>query len=193
MIFVSSPKYWEGRLPTKSSRLVSTLVVLSVMSVSLFAQQISPRTEEYIQREVRHELLMLPYLTVFDNLTYRVDGYTVTLMGQVTDPVVKSDAGNTVKQIEGVEKVVNQIEVLPLSPMDQQLRLRVYRAIYDYPALQRYALPVIEPIRIVVKNGHVTLEGIVDSEGDKNIAGLRASGVPGIFSVTNNLAVAQPK
>jgi hyperosmotically inducible protein len=134
MIFVSSPKCWEGRLPTKSSRLVSTLIVLSVMSVSLFAQQISPRTEEYIQREVRHELLMLPYLTVFDNLTYRVDGYTVTLMGQVTDPVVKSDAGNTVKQIEGVEKVVNQIEVLPLSPMDQQLRLRVYRAIYDCPA-----------------------------------------------------------
>jgi osmotically-inducible protein OsmY len=122
---------------------------------------------------------------------YKVDGYNVTLLGQVTNPSLKSDAGNVVKRIEGVEKVDNQIEVLPASPMDDRLRRRLYRAIYGYPALQRYALPAIEPIRIVVKNGHVTLEGVVDSEADKNLARMRARGVPGIFSVDNNLAVAK--
>src|SRR6266852_7025449 len=142
-----------------------------------------------IQKEVRHELLMLPYLGVFDNLAYRVDGYNVTLFGQVTRPVLKSDAENVVKGIEGVEKVDNQIEVLPPSPMDDQLRLRLYRAIYGYPSLERYAMPVNKPIRIIVKGGHVSLEGVVDSEADKNTAGIRANGVPGIFSVENNLQV----
>jgi hyperosmotically inducible protein len=98
-----------------------------------------------------------------------------------------------VKHIEGVEKVVNQIEVLPTSPMDDRLRLELYRAIYGYPALEKYALGVQKPIRIIVKNGHVTLEGVVDSDADKNLAGLRANGVPGIFSVTNNLQVVSSK
>ena len=132
---------------------------------------------------------MLPYLDVFDNLAYKVEGYNVTLMGQVTRPTLKSDAENVVKKIEGVEKVDNQIEVLPVSPMDDRLRLRLYRAIYGYPSLQKYALGVLKPIRIIVKNGHVTLEGVVDNASDKNVAGIRANGVPGIFSVTNNLAV----
>jgi hyperosmotically inducible protein len=100
-----------------------------------------------------------------------------------------SDAENAVKHIEGVEKVDNQIEVLPPSPMDDRLRLTLYRAIYGYPALEKYALGVQKPIRIIVKNGRVTLEGVVDSEADKNLAGLRANGVPDIFSVTNNLQV----
>jgi hyperosmotically inducible protein len=94
-----------------------------------------------------------------------------------------------VKHIEGVEKVDNQIEVLPTSPMDDGLRRRLYVAIYGYPSLEKYAMPVVKPIRIIVKNGHVTLEGVVDSEADKNTAGIRANGVPGIFSVTNNLQV----
>ncbi|HZZ16641.1 MAG TPA: BON domain-containing protein [Candidatus Sulfotelmatobacter sp.] len=151
--------------------------------------QAPPQAEERIQREVRHQLLLLPYLSVFDNLEYKVEGYTVTLMGQVTRPVLKSDAENAVKHIEGVEKVDNQIEVLPTSPMDDALRLKLYAAIYGYPPLQKYAMPVVKPIRIIVKNGHVTLEGVVDSEADKNMAGLRANSVPGIFSVTNNLRV----
>jgi hyperosmotically inducible protein len=151
--------------------------------------QAPPQAEERIQREVRHQLLLLPYLSVFDNLEYKVEGYTVTLMGQVTRPVLKSDAENAVKHIEGVEKVDNQIEVLPTSPMDDALRLKLYEAIYGYPPLQKYAMPVVKPIRIIVKNGHVTLEGVVDSEADKNMAGLRANSVPGIFSVTNNLRV----
>ena len=166
---------------------------LAIVGLPARAQQreVPPQAVERIQKEVRHELVMLPFLTVFDNLAYRVDGYNVTLLGQVTKPTLKSDAERAVKKIEGVEKVDNQIEVLPLSPMDDRLRLSLYRAIYGYPALQRYAMPVIKPIRIIVKNGHVTLEGVVDSDADKNIAGIQAKGVPGAFSVTNNLAVAK--
>jgi hyperosmotically inducible periplasmic protein len=151
--------------------------------------QPSARSTERIIKEVRHELLMLPYFTVFDNIAYKVDGFTVTLLGQVTRPVTKSDAENAVKHIEGVEHVDNQIEVLPPSPMDDRLRQRLFRAIYGYPALQRYALGVQKAIRIIVKNGHVTLEGVVDSQADKNLAGIRANGVSGIFSVDNNLQV----
>ena len=148
-------------------------------------------TTDRITKEVRHELVMLPFLSVFDNLAYKVDGYQVTLLGQVVRPSLKSDAENAVKRIEGVEKVVNEIEVLPTSPMDDQLRRQLFRAIYAYPALQRYALPTIKPIRIIVKNGHVSLEGVVDRDSDKNLVGLRANGVPGVFSVSNNLTVAK--
>ena len=169
------------------------IVMLVIAPLLVFAQQreVSPKAVERIQKEVRHELVMLPYLDVFDNLAYKVDGYNVALFGQVTNPTVKSDAENAVKKIEGVEKVENQIEVLPVSPMDDGLRRRLFVAIYGYAPLQRYALPTIKPIRIIVKNGHLTLEGVVDSQGDKNIAGIRANGVPGLFSVTNNLVVAK--
>jgi hyperosmotically inducible protein len=149
----------------------------------------SARAVERIQKEVRHELLMLPYFGVFDNLMYKVSGYNVTLMGQVTRPTLKSDAEKVVKGIEGVEHVDNQIEVLPTSPMDDNLRLRLYRAIYGYAPLEKYALGVQKPIRIIVKGGHVTLEGVVDNEADKNMAGIRANGVADVFSVTNNLQV----
>ena len=151
--------------------------------------QPSARSEERITKEVRHELLMLPYFGVFDNIAYKVDGFTVTLLGQVVRPTLKSDAENAVKRIEGVEKVDNQIEILPPSPMDDRLRRRLFRAIYGYPPLERYALGVQKPIRIIVKNGRVTLEGVVDSEGDKNLVNIRANSVPGIFAVANNLQV----
>jgi hyperosmotically inducible protein len=166
---------------------------LTIVALPALARQreVPPQAVQRIQKEVRHELVMLPFLTVFDNLAYKVDGYNVTLLGQVTKPVLKSDAEAAVKKIEGIEKVDNQIEVLPLSPMDDRLRQNLYRAIYGYPALQRYAMPVLKPIRIIVKNGHVTLEGVVDSEADKNIAGIRAKGVHGVFSVTNNLEVSK--
>ena len=133
---------------------------------------------------------MLPYFSVFDNLAYKVDGYNVTLIGQVTRPTLKSDAENVVKRIEGVEHVDNQIEVLPRRRWTTASH-QLYRAIYGYPALQKYALGVQQPIRIIVKNGKVTLEGVVDNEGDKNIANIRSSSVPGVFSVTNNLQVAE--
>ena len=152
-------------------------------------EQPSARSQERIQKEVRHELLMLPWFGVFDNIAYKVDGYNVTLYGQVVRPSLKSEAENVVKHIEGVEHVDNKIEVLPPSPMDDRLRIQLFHAIYGYEPLQKYALGVQKPIRIIVKNGHVTLEGVVDNEADKNAAGIRANGVPGIFSVTNNLQV----
>jgi hyperosmotically inducible protein len=136
---------------------------------------------------------MLPYFGVFDYISFKVDGYTVTLLGQVVRPTLKSDAENTVKRIEGVEKVDNQIEVLPPSSMDDQLRIRLYRTIYGAPGLEKYALGVQKPIRIIVKNGHVTLEGVVDSQGDKDLAGIRAKSVPGSFSVDSNLQVVASK
>jgi hyperosmotically inducible protein len=153
-------------------------------------QSISP-SEARIQKEVRHELLMLPYFGVFDYIAFQVRGDTVILQGEVTRPTLKSDAENAVKHIEGVQRVINNIEVLPPSPMDDQLRLALYRAIYGYPSLEKYALGVQKPIRIIVKNGRVTLEGVVDSEADKNLVTLRANSVPGVFSVTNNLRVVQ--
>jgi osmotically-inducible protein OsmY len=162
------------------------------MALPLLGQrEATPKAEARIQKAVRHKLVMLPYLTAFDNLAYKVNGYDVTLTGQVVNPTLKSDAANAVKGIEGVEKVDNQIEVLPTSPMDDGLRRKLYRAIYGYPSLQRYALPVLKPIRIIVKNGNVTLEGVVDNQSDKNVAGLRANGVSGVFSVTNNLVVSK--
>jgi hyperosmotically inducible periplasmic protein len=169
--------------------LLCGLLMLVTTVIAQDAQQPSARAQERIVKQVRHELLMLPYFTVFDNIAYKVDGYNVMLLGQVVRPTLKSDAENVVKHIEGVEKVDNQIEVLPVSPMDDGLRHRLFRAIYGYPALEKYALGTQKPIRIIVKNGHVTLEGVVDSDADKNLAGLRANGVSGIFSVTNNLRV----
>jgi len=133
---------------------------------------------------------MLPYGNVFDYLTFTVDeNGTVSLMGQVTRPVVKSEAARAAKSVEGVEHVDNQIKVLPVSFFDSQLRAQLYRSIYGYPTMQRYGLGVNAPIRIIVENGHVTLLGIVDNQGDKIIAGMQANSVPGIFSVDNQLKV----
>jgi hyperosmotically inducible periplasmic protein len=148
------------------------------------------KMRDNLTREVRHQLLLLPYYSVFDNLMFKIDGDRVTLLGQVVRPTLKSDAENAVKSIEGVASVDNQIEVLPVSPMDDQTRRAVFRAIYGDPALSRYGFSALPSIHIIVKNGHVTLEGVVDSEGDKNLANIRASSVPNVFSVTNNLTVA---
>jgi osmotically-inducible protein OsmY len=166
-----------------------TLATLRAAAQDAQGDQPSAKSQDRITREVRHELVMLPYFGVFDNIAYKVDGSTVTLLGQVVRPSLKSDAENVVKRIEGVEKVDNQIEALPPSPMDDRLRIRLFRAIYQFPGLQKYELGVQKPIRIIVKSGRVTLEGVVDSEADKNLAGLRANSVSGIFSVTNNLRV----
>jgi len=174
--------------------VLAALVALVALGAAQDAQREQPsaKSEERVIKEVRHELLMLPYFGVFDYIAYKVEGYNVTLLGQVVRPTLKSDAESVVKHIEGVEKVDNQIEVLPPSPMDDRIRVRLFRAIYQYPALQKYELGVQKPIRIIVKNGHVTLEGVVDNEADKNLAGLRANGVSGTFSVTNNLQVVKP-
>jgi hyperosmotically inducible protein len=150
----------------------------------------SQRMQDRISREVRHELVMLPQLTNFDNLQYKVEGGKVTLLGQVRNAILKDSAEKVVKGIEGVEQVDNQIEILPASPGDDRIRLTVARALFgnDSP-LFRYAMGTVPPIHIIVKNGRVALEGVVDNESDKNLAYLKASGVPGVFSVENHLQV----
>lgn len=173
---------------------VKTLVlcvamIASALSLSAQSAVTSDRGTERITKAVRHELNMIPYVNAFDYLAFTVDNNTVTLTGDVTNPVIKSEAANVVKRIEGVEHVNNEIRVLPVSFMDDGLRFRLFRTIYGHPALQKYELGVNKPIRIIVDNGHVTLMGVVDNETDRNIAGLRANGVPGIFSVDNQLKV----
>jgi len=178
-------------------RLGSVLLLFSLLSFARAQQpspgEVSPQTENRITREVRHEILMLPYYGVFDVIGYKVNGPKVTLLGSVTRPVTKSDAENVVKRIEGVQSVDNQIEVLPPSPSDDRSRVALFRAIYGFPSLEKYDLGTIKPIRIIVKNGHVTLEGVVDNQSDKDTAGIRANSVPGIFEVKNNLQVVSPK
>jgi hyperosmotically inducible protein len=143
-----------------------------------------------ITKAVRHQLNMLPYVNAFDYMEFTVNSDdSVTLTGEVTNPVLKSDAGNVAKRVEGVARVDNQIKVLPVSPFDDRLRVRLFRTIYGFPMLEKYALGTIKPIRIIVENGHVTLMGVVDNQTDKNVAGLRANGVFGVFSVDNQLKV----
>ncbi|HLJ13334.1 MAG TPA: BON domain-containing protein [Bryobacteraceae bacterium] len=170
----------------KFLKLATLIVGITFSTIALLAADTAATN---IAREVRHQLVMLPYYGVFDNLSFRVDGSKVTLFGQVTRPTLKSDAGNVVKKIEGVTQVDNQIEVLPLSPMDDRIRFAEYRAIYSRPQLQQYSYRAVPPIHIIVKNGNVTLVGVVSNEGDKNVAGIAANGVPGVFKVTNDLRV----
>ncbi len=140
--------------------------------------------------QVRHKLVMLPYFNVFDNLQFEIrDDNSVVLSGQVTRPILKSDAANVVRRVEGVTNVVNNIEVLPLSRFDDRIRLALYRTIFSNPQLDRYALQAVPPIHIIVKNGNVTLVGMVANQGDKDVAGILANGVPGTFKVTNDLRV----
>ncbi len=188
---------------TKVSRFVTITLATILFAASAVAGDTHPNFnddlippdphymlyQDWLAHEVRHQLVLLPFYSVFDNLEYKINGSEVTLLGQVTRPTVKLDAENAVKAIEGVTKVVNNIEVLPVSPMDDQIRRAEFRAIYSEPALQRYAFGPVPPIHIIVKGGHVTLEGVVDNQGDKNLVHIRANSVPGVFSVTNNLRV----
>jgi osmotically-inducible protein OsmY len=145
--------------------------------------------QAWLTNQVRHQLVMLPFYSVFDNLEYKVEGGKVTLLGQVRLPNVKGDAESAVKHIEGVAEVDNQIEVLPTSINDDRIRRAEFRAIYSFPSLQMYSLRSVPTIHIIVDNGHVTLEGSVARESDKDAAGIRANAVPGTFSVTNNLHI----
>jgi hyperosmotically inducible protein len=140
--------------------------------------------------QVRHELVMLPYLGVFDNFGYSVeDSNTVVLSGQVVRPVLNSEAEAAVRRIQGITKVVDNIEVLPVSPFDDSIRLRAYRAIFSRPGFEKYAVLAFSPIRIIVKNGNITLEGVVGSQMDKILAKMAARSVAGVFSVTDNLTI----
>jgi hyperosmotically inducible periplasmic protein len=160
---------------------------LMAAQISLAGNRAPDPTETKIEQQVRRELVTLPFYNLFDSFSFRVDGDVVTLMGKVTRPTLKSDAQNVVSKIEGIRTVNNQIEVLPLSPNDDRLRLSLYRAIYGHTVLQTLAIRAVPPIHILVKNGDVTLEGAVAGSMEKTIAGMQANSVPGVFSVTNNL------
>jgi BON domain-containing protein len=173
----------------KSARLSAAIFLTIGLTGStiLSAAPKSP-SPDALEGKVRHELVMLPRLTLFDDLSFRVDGSVVTLLGEVTQPVLKSDAGNVVQRVEGVTRVDNEIEVLPLSPIDNGIRAREYRAVFSGP-LYRYALGALPSIHIIVKNGSVTLTGVVADQADRELAYVRANGVPGVFTVTNQLHV----
>ena len=173
-----------------------TLLIQSIFGIGTLSarqemrgQKADRNSDAYLTREVRHELTQVPWYSVFDILQYSVKGNEVTLTGAVTQPTVKSDAENAVKHIEGVEKVNDQIEVLPPSPMDDEIRRAEYRAIYSQPNLSRYGVGALQSIHIIVKNGHVALEGEVDSQADKDAASIYAKGVSNVFSVENHLVV----
>ncbi len=144
---------------------------------------------ERVEREVRHELLMLPYYSVYDFLSFRVNDTRVELSGYASQPTLKTDAERAVKNIEGVTAVTNNIEALPVSTNDTRIRWAAYRAIYGSEALQTYAIRALPPIHLIVKNGSIILEGVVAREMDKIIANQQANSIPGVFSVTNNLRV----
>jgi hyperosmotically inducible periplasmic protein len=195
----------KKKTPNKSfpALLLWTLAVALVLSLSATtiqaaapaqnqdqSQATTRNSEAWLMNQVRHQLVMIPWLSVFDNLEYSVQGNKVVLSGQVVRPVVKDEAAAAVKHIEGVQEVDNQIQVLPVSNFDDQIRRAELREIYSFPSLQRYGQGTMPGIHIIVNNGHVTLEGIVDNQADKNVAGLRANSVPDVFSVTNNLRVA---
>jgi hyperosmotically inducible protein len=170
--------------------MLSAAALLAAKSDKSRAFENGGLDESRIASQVRHQLLQLPYYGVFDDLAFRVDGDTVTLLGAVVNPVLKSDAESAVKRIEGVGRVKNEIEVLPLSPNDDQIRMAEYKAIYGDPVLStRYGYRALPSIHIIVKNGNVTLVGVVANEADRNLVNIRANGVPGVFSVTNNLQV----
>ena len=150
----------------------------------------APAVEETaLSRQVRHQLVTLPWYSVFDNLEYSIEGDTVALSGMVYRPTMKAAAEGAVKGVAGVSKVINNIEVLPLSPNDDRIRLAVYRVLFSALGLDRYALSAVPSIHIVVKNGHVTLTGVVDRQTDGWSAEIFAKSVSGVFSVANELRV----
>ena len=145
-------------------------------------------TYEQLAKKVRKELVTLPWYGVFDNLAYEIDGSTVKLYGQVVRPTTRTDAERRVRKLAGVERVENNIEVLPLSSFDDSIRVRAYRTLYNWDSpLFRYGRGTNPSIHIVVNRGHLTLEGVVANENDRRLAYVMANSVPGVFSVTNNL------
>lgn len=170
------------------------LAIAAIFAIATSAAVAAPVTtneqgfsEQQIMKKVRKELVRLPFYGVFDNLAYKVEGSSVTLYGQVVRPSTRTDAERRVARIPGVERVVNQIEVLPNSPSDDSIRVRTYRTLFRAGGLHRYARGVNPSVHIIVNRGHVTLEGVVSTEGDRRLAYATALGVPGVFSVTNNL------
>jgi hyperosmotically inducible periplasmic protein len=172
-----------------TSKALAVVAVLVIGASAAFSAPAEKSSDKGIGEKVRKELVTLPYYGIFDNLAYKVDGSTVHLYGQVVRPSTKSDAERRVSRINGVSRVVNNIEVLPLSSFDDSIRRDAYRTIFRFGSLYRYAMGANPSIHLIVNRGHLTLEGVVGSEGDRNLANIAARSVPGVFSVTNHLQV----
>jgi hyperosmotically inducible protein len=189
----------EEKLKYMRSSWMAVLGILLMVSMPVLgmagqsnskAELNTTQSQGVLAEKVRHELVMLPWYSLFDNLEFQIEGgHTVVLSGQVVRPVLKSDAENVVKRIEGVTQVVNNIKVLPLSPNDDRIRIAAYRAIYFQPGMWKYRMQAVPPIHIIVDNGHITLVGVVGSQMDKTLAYMAAQRVHGAFSVTDDLQV----
>jgi hyperosmotically inducible protein len=183
----------EMKMSTLKKRIITIVALLAMAAPAALgapkASNEQSMRQEQLDKKVRHELVTLPYYGVWDNLAYKVEGNTVTLYGQVVRPSTRTDAEHRVNRIQGVEQVVNNIEVLPLSSFDDAVRVRTYRALVRSGGLYRYMMGVNPSIHIIVNRGQVSLEGVVSNKGDKQLANIVASGVPGAFSVVNNLRV----
>jgi hyperosmotically inducible protein len=170
------------------ARLAFLFLVSVMMAPAALANEVRDSGDKTI-RKIRRELVTLPFLGVFDSLSFKVEDGVVTLYGQVSRPTLRKDAQRVVERVSGVDQVINKIEVLPLSNFDDRIRVAVFRAVYGQPGLDRLALMANPPIRIIVKNGNVTLEGVVLNKGDATRAFIAANGVPNVFSVKNNLRI----
>ena len=184
----------KAPLIRRPTLIAIALVVFAAAAALAFAQtKAQPERiahyEEWLKEQVLNVLVLLPWYSVFDHLAFEVDGSEVTLFGKVTQPSTKPDAEKAIRSMEGVTNVINKIDVLPASPMDDQIRRAEFRAIYSEPRLEKYAVGAVPPIHIIVEGGQVTLEGVVNSQADKDVAGIRAKTVPNVFSVRNNLRV----
>jgi hyperosmotically inducible protein len=173
--------------------MILSLIILGAAISPVAAKSDTPTNNANMVRKIRKELVTLPFYGVFDNLAFNYEGGVVTLYGQVSRPTLKKDAGRVVERVAGVDQVVNKIEVLPLSGFDDRIRLAVYRAIYRQPGIDRLSFQAVPPIHIIVKNGNVTLEGVAPNKGDATRAFIAANGVPGVFSVKNNLRIERDK
>ncbi|HEX8634124.1 MAG TPA: BON domain-containing protein [Pyrinomonadaceae bacterium] len=180
-------KTFKNRLAAGALFVALAAASGAIVAASPLAEIDQAFNQQQVSKRVRKELVTLPYYGVFDNLAYKVEGDTVTLYGQVVRPSTRSDAARRVAKIEGVERVVNNIEVLPLSGFDDRIRVEAYRAVFNAGGLYRYAMGANPSVHIVVNRGHVTLEGVVANRMDKQLAEFAARGIPGVFSVTNNL------
>jgi hyperosmotically inducible protein len=177
------------RMKTKILALAVAVFIAATTAVAASKPTIKDDINFQTENQVRKSILKLPYYGVFDNIAFSVNGDTVTLYGQVVRPTTRSEAAKRVSKIEGIDRVVNKIEVLPLSNFDDSIRARTYRAVFSKGSLYRYAAGTNPSVHIIVRNGRVTLEGVVANQGDRNLAYIAANSVPGVFSVTNNLQV----
>ena len=170
--------------------LASALFVAAGIAAASTSSNAGPVTDATLERQIRHEILMYPRYSIWDDISFRVRNGQVELFGAVNQPFKKSDIARIIQRVPGVTSVADQVRVLPLSKFDDRLRIQVARAVYGDPVLNRYALQAVGPIHIIVENGHVTLTGVVNSEMEKNVAGIRANGAGMSFgAVTNSLRV----